>query len=298
MTGDWIVPPPARAFDVSMNDGAVLSVRRYGNIDGPRIILSHGNGLAADAYYPYWSLLVGQFDLFIYDYRSHGLSSEGDRRFHNIPTFILDLENILKAVAERFGYKPPIGIFHSLSAAVALLQPQEQAGFEALVLFDPPICPPGGLPADMEGVSTRLATQASRRRSRFKSKGELADLMREIPAYWRFQSGAIDLLVASITRPDEDGGFVLRCPKEFEAQAFAYYFGWAIQIDLDRINCPVKAIGADPTQRFSFMPSMDLSLLHNLDYDFLPETTHYLQMEEPQQCAALTVNFLQKHGLV
>ncbi|MCY4415503.1 MAG: alpha/beta hydrolase [Chloroflexi bacterium] len=298
MTSDWEVPAPSCALDVSMNDGAVLSVRRYGNTEGPRIILSHGNGLASDAYYPYWSQLVRQFDLFIYDYRSHGLSSAGDRRLHNVPTFLVDLDNILQAVAEQFGYKPPIGIFHSLSAVVALLLSQERGGFEALVLFDPPICPPGGLPADMEGVSTRLATQASRRRPRFESRAELADLMRDIPAYRGFKPGVVDLLVAAITRPVEGGGFELRCPKEYEAQAFAYFFGWAIQIDLERISCPVKAIGADPTRRFSFMPSMNLSVLDNLDYDFLPGTTHFLQMEEPDQCAALTVGFLQKRGLV
>ena len=281
-----------------MNDGAVISVRRYGNAEGPRIILSHGNGLAADAYYPFWSLLTARFDLFIYDYRSHGLSSPGDRRLHNVPTFVLDLDSILRAVTEQFGYQPPIGIFHSLSAAVALLHSQERGGFEALVLFDPPICPPGGLPADMKGVSTRLSIQASRRRERFESRAELADRMRDIPAYQRFKPGAVDLLAAATTRPVEGGGFELRCPREYEAQAAAYSFGWAMEIDFGRIGCPVKAIGADPTERFSFMPSMDLSVLDNLDYDFLPETTHFLQMEEPEQCAALTVDFLEKQGLV
>jgi pimeloyl-ACP methyl ester carboxylesterase len=55
----------------------------------------------------------------------------------------------------------------------------------------------------------------------------------------------------------------------------------------------VKVIGADPTERFSFMPSMDLSALVELNYDFLPETTHFLQMEKPEQCAALTIEFLE-----
>ncbi|MCY3692683.1 MAG: alpha/beta hydrolase [Chloroflexota bacterium] len=297
MTSEWKVPAPSLAFGTPTDDGAVLSVRRYGNPEGPRIILSHGNGLAAEAYYPFWSLLTERFDLFIYDYRSHGLSSAGDRRIHHVPTFILDLDSILRTIAERFGYKPPIGIFHSLSAGVALLHAQERGGFEALVLFDPPICPPGGLPPDMEGVSTRLALHASRRRPRFKSRIELADLMRDIPYYRRFKPGAVDLLVAAITRPVEGGDFELRCPREYEAQAFAYYFGWAMEIDLGRTGCPIKVIGADPTQRFSFMPSIDLSVLDDLDYDFLPETTHFLQMEEPEQCAALTVEFLQRLGL-
>ena len=281
-----------------MNDGVVLSVRRYGNPEGPRIILSHGNGLAADAYYLFWSLLTRQFDLFIYDYRSHGLSSSGNCRLHNVPTFALDLDNILRALTEQFGHKPPIGIFHSLSAVTALLQSQERGGFEALVLFDVPICPPGGLPSDMEGVGTRLGTQAGRRRSHFKSRAEFANVLREIPSFQRFKPGAVDLMVAATTRPLGDGEFELRCPREYEAQVFLYFFGWAMEIDLERAGCPVKAIGADPTEKFSFMPSMDLSALTYLDYDFLPETTHFLQMEEPEQCAALTMDFLDKHGLI
>ena len=270
----------------------------YGGTGSPRIILSHGNGLAADAYYPFWSLLTGRFDLFIYDYRSHGLSSVGDRYSQNVPTFVLDLDNVLRAVTEQFGYKPPIGIFHSLSAAVALLHSQERGGFEALVLFDPPLCPPGGLPSDMVGVGTRLGVQAGRRRVRFESRVELADRLRDLPAYYRFKPAVVDLLVASITRPLEGGGFELRCPREYESQVFRYFFGWAMAIDLERISCPVKAICADPTERFSFMPSINLSVLDSLDYDFLPETTHFLQMEEPEQCATLTLDFLQKCGLV
>ena len=36
--------------------------RRHGNPVGARLVLSHANGLAADAYYPFWSLLCDRFD--------------------------------------------------------------------------------------------------------------------------------------------------------------------------------------------------------------------------------------------
>ena len=54
---------------------------------------------------------------------------------------------------------------------------------------------------------------------------------------------------------------------------------------------------ADPTAAFSFLPSMDLSTLLELDYDFIPDTTHFLQLEMPERCAAMTVEFLDEHGL-
>ena len=67
---------------------------------------------------------------------------------------------------------------------------------------------------------------------------------------------------------------------------------------MQRISCPVKAIGADPTERFSFLPSSDLSALMGIDYDFLPELTHFLQLEDPEQCVAVTIEFLESRSLI
>ena len=54
----WVVPEPRLAFDLTMADGAVIRVRRHGNPDGPRLVLSHGNGFAIDGYLPFWSELA------------------------------------------------------------------------------------------------------------------------------------------------------------------------------------------------------------------------------------------------
>ena len=100
-------------------------------------------------------------------------------------------------------------------------------------------------------------------------------------------------------RPAPGGGYELRCPPEHEAQLFEYYFGWSMQAPevLESIDIPVKVIGADPTAPFSFLPSMDLSTLNVVAYDFVPDTTHLLQLEAPERCAALTVEFLEEQGL-
>ena len=63
-----------------MADGALIMLRRHGNAAGPRLVLSHGNGLAADLYYPFWSLFTDRYDIILYDFRSHGWSPVGDRR--------------------------------------------------------------------------------------------------------------------------------------------------------------------------------------------------------------------------
>ena len=59
-------------FDVALDDGATILVRRHGRADGVRLFFSHGNGFAADAYFPYWQHLLANFDLVVFDFRNHG----------------------------------------------------------------------------------------------------------------------------------------------------------------------------------------------------------------------------------
>ena len=109
-------------FEVRATDGIPISVRRHGTPDGPRLVLSHG-----------WNRV-------------------GDRRTHNVPTFVSDSEFIVRDIDQRVGAKPLIGLFHSLSSLLALRQAAAEDSFSALVLFDPPVCPPGGFPHDMEHI--------------------------------------------------------------------------------------------------------------------------------------------------
>ena len=52
MTADtetlWDVPDPLEIIDVQLDADTTSTVRRHGNADGRRLVLSHGNGLAID----------------------------------------------------------------------------------------------------------------------------------------------------------------------------------------------------------------------------------------------------------
>ena len=41
---DFIVPSPVETLDLTMEDGAVIRVRRHGNRAGPRLILARSGG--------------------------------------------------------------------------------------------------------------------------------------------------------------------------------------------------------------------------------------------------------------
>ena len=62
------LPAPSMIFDVALDDGAKIRMRRLGFTDGVRLLFSHGNGFAADAYFPYWQHLLANFDLVIFDF--------------------------------------------------------------------------------------------------------------------------------------------------------------------------------------------------------------------------------------
>ena len=68
-------------------------------------------------------------------------------------------------------------------------------------------------------------------------------------------------------------------------------------LDLAVLPCPTKVIGADPTLPYAYLPTFDLGHVQTVDYDFLPEATHLLQLEKPAECVAMLREFLEHHGL-
>ena len=167
MSATWSVPDPLDILAVDIPNGGRTQVRRHGNPRGPRIILSHGCGLAADTYLPYWSLLQDHVDLLVFDFRSHGWNQEDIPASLNFPTFVDDCEAILGAIEGKFGPKPTVGIFHSMSALAGLLFQQMRGRLAGLALFDPPIQQPGRNPEDLVYVADHMNRSVRRRRERF-----------------------------------------------------------------------------------------------------------------------------------
>lgn len=65
-------------------------------------------------------------------------------------------------------------------------------------------------------------------------------------------------------------------------------------IELGELASPTKALGAVPSLPPSYLPSLDLSVIVTVDYDFLPDATHLLQLEEPEACAEAVQVFLDR----
>ena len=117
------LPETLAEFAVESADGAVLLVRRHGNVQAAtRLLVSHGNGFAIDGYIDFWSRFLADFDIVAFDMRSHGHNPVAEPANHDYAHMAQDIDAVGRAVRAEFGRKPSAGLFHSMSAQSALLQ--------------------------------------------------------------------------------------------------------------------------------------------------------------------------------
>ena len=101
----------------------------------------------------------------------------------------------------------------------------------------------------------------------------------------------------TLRRTADGEAYELRCPRDYEAQIAEYVRSFSPLLDLSMLTCPTKVIGSDPTQPYAYLPTFDLSQATVLNYDFIPETTHFLQLEQPELCAEMAREFIAGLGI-
>lgn len=302
---NFVVPAPRETFDVALEDGAGIIVRRHGNPDGVRLTVTHGNGFAADAYLPFWQLLTPKYDVLVFDFRNHGRNVPAAPANHTYVQLARDLERVRQAIDARLGRKTTVGIFHSMSGRTAMKHAIEIGWrWDALVLFDPPNVPPPDHPryAAMEAFENRLTEVALKRRRRFASMDELASEYRQSRATERWVAGAHALMARSVLRDSPDGeGYVLTCAPENEAAIYAEALTLNLWPRAAEFGGPVTLIGADPGLKgapATALTNRALGTENGYDYAFVPGTGHLMQIEKPAECARLVEEFLAKCGIV
>jgi pimeloyl-ACP methyl ester carboxylesterase len=298
------LPAPSRAFDVVLEDDAKIRVRRHGCADGVRLFFSHGNGFAADAYFPYWQYLLVDFDLIVFDFRNHGQNVPVVPPHHNYEQLTRDLERVIQAVKAQLGERPTAGLFHSMSARTAMKHAIEIGWhWDALVLFDPPNVPPPDHPlySAMEAFEKRLVDWALHRRHRFATIDELTQEYLQSRATARWVSGEHDLMARSVLRKRPDGDdYALVCDPENEAGIYAQALTLKLWPSASEFGGPVKLIGCDPNMKAAAgtgPANQALGIEGGYDYSYIEGAGHLLQVEKPQECARLTMEFLARHDL-
>jgi len=298
------IPAPHMAFEVPLDDGARIRVRRHGNADGVRLFISHGNGYAVNGYLPYWRHFLSRFDLVIFDFRNHGENVPVTPANHTYGQLSRDLERVYRDVTAKLGKRKTAGIFHSMSARTAMKHAIE-IGFrwDALVLFDPPNVPPPSHPVypAMQVFEARLTEFAGKRRTHFASVDELAAEFAKSRVGQAWAPGVHELMARAVLRKNPNGdGFVLVCDPANEAHIYAEAMSLNLWPRANDFGGPVKLIGADPDLKGgppTGRANQALGTENGYDYGFVPGTGHMLQLENPDECARMTLAFLNKCGL-
>lgn len=296
------LPEPAERLEIETSDGAVLRVRRHGNPAGPRVLISHGNGFATNAYWPFWKHLLEGFDLAVYDQRSHGENPRHDYESHRVETFAGDLTRLLVEIPAAFGDKATCGVFHSLSAIVAVQHAiKEPWPWEALVLVDPPFAPtpdhpyyPNTLRAEVE-----LSARAEKRQAEFSSIEELADKYRHSAGMGSWVEGAYEGMARALVRQTETG-YELACPGAYEARIFRDNSTMNLTPHLADFPDRVLYLCADPEKEGARGPAhinRSLHEIYGLNYESMAGTSHMLQLEQPELFTTRVLRFFAEHGV-
>jgi pimeloyl-ACP methyl ester carboxylesterase len=96
-----------------------------------------------------------------------------------------------------------------------------------------------------------------------------------------------------------DRRWVLACPREYEAHIFRSNRETSTWQRLRHMPVPIKLICADPAD--GSPPALigrALAKEAALEYESIHGTSHFLQIERPQECIRAMEAFLVKHGLV
>ncbi len=227
--------------------------------------------------------------MIVFDQRNHGWNARHEARGHTEWQMAQDMETILRAVADEFGERRTVGAFHSLSTIVSLLHSM-QYGFswDTLILFDPPLAPPPGHPQHSLARNFELALHdwARQRRSSFEGADELVTYFKSARRLRRWVPGAAELMARAITKPADNGGVELVCPREFEADIYVENANsptWAVLPQLAKkllvISSDYDAPNADPPG----LVSKGLRADFGIEVVPVRDTGHLLQIERPKE---------------
>ena len=147
---------------------------------------------------------------------------------------------------------------------------------------------------------TDLVKRTLRRPPRYVSPGVFTAQLARKPAFARWQPEAFAAVALHTLRETADGGWQLRNPRELEAQIFASKPDVGHWQGMARLPCPTMLIAGDPASPFAAPGAHVARAIHEemgTDYAFVPDTTHFLQLEAPQACREIMLSFLARHGL-
>jgi hypothetical protein len=117
----------------------------------------------------------------------------------------------------------------------------------------------------------------------------------------RWVKDAHEMMARSVLRKSPVGdGYELVCDPENEATIYAQALTLNLWPQVRAFGGPIALIGCDPNVKgapATGAANQALAIEGGYNYSFVEGTGHLLQIEKPQECIHLTLNFLAQCGL-
>ena len=271
------IPAPHQTFDIPLEDGARIRIRRHGNRTASGCCSPTATASRRTPTIPTGSTCWGSSTCACSTSATTARTCPVVPSNHTYEQLSRDLERIVQGVRGELGEKPTAGIFHSMSGRTAMKHAVEIGWrWDALILFDPPNVPPTDHPVfpAMKAFEERLTEWAKGRRRRFASVDELTQEYLQSRATRGWVEGMQELMARSVLRKSPDGdGYELVCAPENEATIYRQALDLNLWPKASAFGGPVKLIGADPGLKGgppTGIANQALGTEGGYDYDFVP----------------------------
>ena len=266
---------------------------------GPALFFLHANGYPSECYRPLLEMLALDFRLICMLQRPlwKGSNPMDLNTWHPLS------DDFIQFLDERnAGQVTAVG--HSLGGVVALRaairQPER---FKALVLIDPVLLPPMLIFAwqilRILGLSDRAhpSIQAARhRRTRFKDLDRVFRSYRQKPVFKFMTDQSLKACIKGMTCRDGDS-YELCYPADWELQIYraSIWKDMDIWRCLPGLNVPLLLIRGAETNTFrSAAVRKILSAIPTAQYSNIPNSSHLVPLERPDQVSQAVKDFLQE----
>lgn len=259
--------------------------------DAPPLLFVHGSSFNAWT----WEAIVNGLapsQAYAIDVRGHGDSSSSNAlSYRDWTAYGADIAEMI----DRLDLRDVTIIGHSAGCAwsvyAALQRLDRVAG---MVLIDPvfyaPADPAGG-PGG--GSIDAMVERTRRRRSEWNDWSEARGYFTQRVPFSGFDRRVLERFIETGLRQRDDGVVVLKCATDMEAEMYAGQGDRDVRPFLHRLDFPVLIVEASETNILTPDRAQEIArLLPHAERVTVPDTTHFLPFERPQEISRRIREFL------
>lgn len=262
---------------IDSTDGVQVAVHDFGGT-GPILLMVHATGFHAYCYQPIARRLTNHFHVVAPDLRGHGDSKYPAGTSMDWWNMAADLGAVIKHI----GSDTPIqAVGHSMGGATILMNEMLRPGsisdawlFEPIIIPDMPDHPP-----------STMSENARRRKNDFDSRDEVYARYSSRPPFSGVDPESLHAYIDHGFADSPDGGVVLKCPGEIEAQIFESTIIGLLP-RLAEVDMRATIVGSGDGGMPAQVAPLVADQLPNGQLISWPDNSHFGPFEDPAAAAA------------